>query len=264
MKTSGNTVLITGGTSGIGFELATQLAKRGNRVIVTGRARPALEAARERLPDVAFIESDVSDGRAIVELHRRVLAEFPQLNMLINNAGIMRKINLHTFGPGLDDITREVDINLGGTIKMVMQFLPHLKAQGHAAIVNVTSGLAFNPYPISPIYGATKAAIHSFTQSLRIQMKNTNVKVFELAPPAVDTQLNHAFAQDLKGTPLMSVTKLVDEALKGIEKDRLEIRVGFANVSKLMSRLAPGFILKLLSKPVDQMLAEMKQLPAKH
>jgi uncharacterized oxidoreductase len=89
-------------------------------------------------------------------------------------------------------------------------------------------------------------------------LKNTNVKVFELAPPAVDTPLNHPFADELKDTPMMSVTKLADEAVKGLAKDRLEIRVGFANVSRLMSRVAPGFILKLLSKPVDRMLAQME------
>jgi uncharacterized oxidoreductase len=102
--------------------------------------------------------------------------------------------------------------------------------------------------------------MHSFTQSLRVQLKHTTIQVFELCPPAVDTPLNHKFAEDLKGTPLISATKLVNDALKGLARDRLEIRVGFANVSKLMSRIAPGFILKQLSKPVDQMLAQMKQL----
>jgi uncharacterized oxidoreductase len=263
MKTSGNTILITGGTSGIGFELAAQLSKRGNTVIVTGRDRAALAATKERLPEACVLESDVSDSRSIVELHRRVLSEFPQLDVLINNAGVMRKINLHAFAGDLDDITREVDINLSGTIRMVMQFLPHLKSRRRAAIINVSSGLAFNPYPISPVYGATKAAVHSFTQSLRVQLKNTRIEVFELAPPAVDTRLNHAFTEELQGTPLMSVGKLVAEALRGIERDKLEIRVGFANVSKLMSRLAPGVILRVLSRPVDRMLAQMKQLPAK-
>jgi uncharacterized oxidoreductase len=260
MKTSGNTVLITGGTSGIGLELAARLSELGNQVIVTGRNRAALEAAKQRLPDLRVIESDVSDPKAIAELHRQVVAEFPRLNVLINNAGIMRKINLHTFGSDLDDLTREIEINLSGSIRMAMQFLPHLKAQPHAAIINVSSGLAFNPYPIAPIYGATKAAIHSFTQSLRVQLKQTNVEVFELAPPAVDTPLNDAFVEELKGMPVVSVTRLVDQALKGLAKDRLEIRVGFANVSKLLSRIAPGFILKQLSKPVDQMLAQTKTL----
>lgn len=170
------------------------------------------------------------------------------------------RLPLQTFGADLQGITEEIEINLSGSIQMVMQFLPHLKAQAHAAIVNVSSGLAFNPYPVAPIYGATKAGIHSFTQSLRVQLKQTNVKVFELAPPAVDTTLSHTFAEELRGTPLMSVTTLVDEALKGLERDRPEIRVGFAKVLKVMSRIAPGFILKQLSKPVDQMLAQMKQL----
>ena len=167
---------------------------------------------------------------------------------------------MQTFGNDLEAITEEIEINLSGTIRMVMQFLPHLRAQPSAAIVNVSSGLAFNPYPIAPIYGATKAAIHSFTQSLRVQLKRTNIQVFELAPPAVATPLNHVFAEELKGTPVMSVEKLVAAALQGLERDQPEIRVGFANVSKFLSRVAPGFILKQLSKPVDLMLAQMKQL----
>jgi uncharacterized oxidoreductase len=260
MKTSGNTILITGGTSGIGLALATRLRELDNDVIVTGRNRAGLDAVRDAFPHIGVIQSDVGDSSAIAMLYRRVTTEYPRLNVLINNAGIMRKLNLHTIGGDLDDLMREIDINLSGSIRMVMQFLPHLKAQRQAAIINVSSGLAFNPYPIAPIYGATKAAIHSFTQSLRVQLKRTNVKVFEVAPPAVDTPLNHSFAKELKNTPLMSVTKLVNETLKGLEKDRLEIRIGFANVSKLMSRVAPGLILKLLSKPVDQMLAQPKQL----
>jgi uncharacterized oxidoreductase len=248
MKLQGNTILITGGSGGIGFELASQLLRRGNTVIVTGRDQGALDAARRRLPGLRTLRSDVRDPHAIAALHERVMKDFPAMNVLINNAGIMRKVNLQTFGADLQGITEEIEINLSGSIRMVMQFLPHLKAH------------AFNPYPIAPIYGATKAGIHSFTQSLRVQLKQTNVKVFELAPPAVDTPLNHTFAEELRGTPLMSVAKLVDEALKGLERDRPEIRVGFANVSKLMSRIAPGFILKQLSKPVDQMLAQMKQL----
>ena len=260
MKLEGNTILITGGSGGIGFELASQLLRRGNVVIVTGRDQAALDAARQKLPGLRAIRSDVRDPQAIAALHERVMREFPAMNVLINNAGVMRKINLQTFGADLEGITEEIEINLSGSIRMVMQFLPHLKAQPRAAIVNVSSGLAYNPYPIAPVYGSTKAGIHSFTQSLRVQLKHTNVQVFELAPPAVDTPLNHIFAEDLQGLSLMSTTKLVEEGLKGLERDRPEIRVGFASVSKLMSRVAPGLILKQLSKPVDQMLAQMKQL----
>jgi uncharacterized oxidoreductase len=262
MKLEGNTILITGGSGGIGFELASQLLRRGNTVVVTGRDQTALESARQRLPGLHTIRSDVRDPQAITSLFRQVATTFPGMNVLINNAGVMRKINLQTFGSDLQDVTEEIDINLSGPIRMVMQFLPLLKRQDQPAVVNVSSGLAFNPYPIAPIYGATKAALHSFTQSLRVQLQHTNIKVFELAPPAVDTPLNHKFAEDLKGAPLMTAAKLVEQALKELERDRLEIRVGLANVMKLLSRIAPNFILKQLSKPVDQMLAQMKPLPS--
>jgi uncharacterized oxidoreductase len=127
MKTSGNTVLITGGTSGIGLELAARLSRLGNQVIVTGRDRASLDGVKEQFPDLSVRQSDVRDGKAIAELHRQVLAEFPRLNMVVNNAGIMPNLNLHTFDGDLDDITREIEINLSGPIRMVMQFLPHFR-----------------------------------------------------------------------------------------------------------------------------------------
>jgi uncharacterized oxidoreductase len=251
MKLHGNSILITGGSGGIGFELASQLLRRGNEVVVTGRDQAALDSARQKLPGLRTIRSDVRDPNAIATLHQQVMKDLPGMNVLINNAGIMRKINLQTFGTDLQDITEEIEINLSGPIRMVMQFLSHLRAQDRPAIINVSSGLAFNPYPISPIYGAAKAGVHSFTQSLRVQLKHTKIQVFELAPPAVDTPLNHKFVEELKGAPLMSPGKLVEEALKGFERDRMEIRVGLAKLMHLLSRLAPGFILRQLSKPVD-------------
>ena len=119
-----------------------------------------------------------------------VTKQFPALNILINNAGIMREINIHDKAGSLEDLTREIEINLSGPIRMVKQFLPHLKTKSEAAIVNVSSGLAFVPLPISPVYCATKAGLHSFTESLRVQLKNTKVKVFDFkAPPATQTEL---------------------------------------------------------------------------
>ncbi|MDB4975330.1 MAG: short-chain dehydrogenase/reductase [Myxococcaceae bacterium] len=260
MNLEGKTVLISGGTSGIGYELAAQLLRRGSTVLVTGRRREALEAAARKLPGLVTFQCDVRDPSAIATLRSEVLSSFPQLSVLINNAGVMNKINLHTIGEQDDETMEEIDTNLSGTVRMVLHFLAHLKAQQHAAIVNVSSGLAFNPYPIAPIYGATKAAIHSFTQSLRVQLKHTRVQVFELAPPAVDTPLNNKFVEYLKDTPLMNTATFVNQALIGLEKDRLEIRVGFANVSKFLSRLAPGLLLRVLSKPVDLMLDETRRL----
>jgi len=257
MKLHGNTVLITGGTSGIGYELVAELSKLGNKVIVTGRDEANLDATRQKLPDVHTIRTDVSDPLAIASLYRQVVSEFPELNMLINNAGIMRKINLQTHGDDLADIVREIDINLSGSIRMVMQFLPHLRTRSSAAIINVSSGLAFVPLPISPIYSATKAAIHSFTQSLRLQLKNTNIKVIELAPPGTETPLFHGdfTAQDTGGVTPMPLKTLVRKAISGLKNDRPEIRPGLANILKLMSRVAPDFMIRQLGRSVDFMHA---------
>ncbi|WP_213775254.1 SDR family NAD(P)-dependent oxidoreductase [Bradyrhizobium sp. dw_78] len=260
MEICDNTILITGGTSGIGFELAAQLLARGNKLIVTGRSQSNLDAASAALPGIHAVKSDVSDPGSIADLYQHVAEEFPRMKMLINNAGVMRKINLQTAGSDLQDITREIEINLSGSIRMVMQFLPLLKKQNKGAIVNVSSGLAFVPFAISPVYSATKAALHSFTQSLRIQLKNTNVSVFELAPPFTETPLFKDGFQtaDFLGVKAMDVHTLARYAIEQIEKDCLEIRPGLSNRLKLMSRVAPDIIFKQLSKSVENMHAEKR------
>ena len=263
MKLSNDVILITGGTSGIGRELATQLSARGNTVIVTGRDREKLDRIARELPRLHVLQSDVTDPKSMAALYARVKSEFPALNVLINNAGIMRKINLQDRGLDLEDLGGEIATNLTALVRMVMQFLPLLQAQPSAAIVNVSSGLAFTPFPPSPIYGATKAGVHSFTQSLRVQLKNTPIKVFELAPPATRTPLQAAFdAADVKGAPIMDVDELVRQAIKGLERDQLEILPGMSKVLRFMSRVAPGFMVKALSGSIDAMLAQTKRLPA--
>jgi uncharacterized oxidoreductase len=258
MKLKGQTILITGGTSGIGRELAIQLLSLGNTVIVTGRDETRLDQFKSDFPALHTYQSDVSDPNAIASLYNAVIKDFPALNVLVNNAGIMRKLNLNTFGSDLNDITREIDTNFSGSIRMVMQFLPHLTKQKSAAIVNVSSGLAFVPYAISPVYSATKAAIHSFTLSLRVQLKNTNITVFELAPPVIDTPLftKEFTLEDVGGVRPMDVKVLAKLAIAGIEKNHLEIRPGISNLLRLLSRIAPDFMVKQLSdKPVDRLLA---------
>jgi uncharacterized oxidoreductase len=254
MDLKNNTVLITGGTSGFGYEFASKLIDLGNTVIITGRNQAKLDQTKKNLPKVHIFQSDVSDPKAIVELYNQVIKQFPALNILINNAGEMRKINLHDPSIDLQDITREIDINLSGPIRMIQQFLPHLKTQKTAAIMNVTSGLALIPFPIAPIYGATKSGLRSYSKSLRIQLKKTNVKVFELVAPAAKTPLNDKFQDDVDPKSLMEVDKLVAVALKGLENDKLDIYPGLANVIRIVSRVAPNFLLKQLSKPVDKML----------
>lgn len=252
MDLNRKTILITGGTGGIGLALAKQLLARGNTVIVTGRDRGKLEAAATALPGLQTARSDVSDPAAIAELHADVTARFPALDALVNNAGIMRNLDLNR-GRDLTDVTREIDINLSGPVRMVQQFLPHLKGRPGALIVNVSSGLAFVPLPLSPVYCATKAAIHSFTQSLRVQLAGTTVTVVELAPPGVETPLfRDEFAEELKGQKAMAPDDLARRAIAGIEAGKLEIRPGQSNALKAMSRIAPQLMLNQMAKMVKR------------
>ncbi|RFB67928.1 MULTISPECIES: SDR family NAD(P)-dependent oxidoreductase [unclassified Herbaspirillum] len=249
MQLKNKTILITGGSSGIGFELTRRLLALGNTVIITGRDADKLEAAKRELPAVHIIRSDVSDVEAIAALHAQVTTQFPALDVLINNAGIMRNLDLNDTRHGVADITREIDINLSGPLRMVQQFLPHLKAQKDASIINVSSGLAFVPFVSSPIYSATKAALHSYSQALRVQLRGSSVTVIELAPPGTETPLfRDEFKDEVKDMKAMDVKVLADHAIKGIEAGKLEIRPGLSNVLKLMSRLAPEFMLNQLAK----------------
>ena len=248
MKLVDKTVLITGGTSGIGLELARQLLQRGNTVVVTGRDEAKLLSARQLLPEVHTIQNDISRPGAVEALHSEVVAEFPALNVIVNNAGIMRNLNLQT-PRDLADVTREIEINLSAPVRIVQQFLPQLRRQKDSLIVNVSSGLAFVPLSISPVYCATKAAIHSFTQSLRAQLAGTGVTVVELAPPGVETQLFRGeFEKEMKGQKAMAVDVLVKHAITGIESGKLEIRPGLSNILKIMSRVAPQFMFAQMAK----------------
>ena len=254
MKMNGNTVLITGGTSGIGLELAAGLIELGNTVIVTGRDAGKLDAARARVPKLNVLRSDVGDPAQITALAARVTADFPELNVLINNAGIMRKINLHQ-EHDLEDLTREIEINLMGPVRLTSALLPHLKSRPAAAVVNVSSALAYVPLAITPVYSATKAGLHSYTQALRQQLKHTSVQVFELAPPGVDTPLLEGFsASELGGAKGMDVKALARAALAGLGADTLEMRPGLSRALNLIGRLAPGLAAKQLGRSVDEML----------
>jgi len=190
----------------------------------------------------------VSDPGAIAALHDEMMARFPALDTLVNNAGIMRNLNLND-ERDLRDVTREIEINLSGPVRMVQQFLPHLKTREQALILNVSSGLAFIPFLPSPVYSATKAAMHAFTQVLRLQLDGTGVTVVELAPPPVETPLlRREFAAEMAGQRGMAVQALGVRTIAGIEAGKLEIRPGLSNVLKTMSRVAPQFMLKQLAR----------------
>lgn len=248
MKLENRTVLITGGTSGIGLELAKQLHGRGNTVIVTGRDREKLDAARRALPGVHAFQSDVSDPGEIAALHDRVTAEFPTLDTLINNAGVMRNLDLKR-ERDLNDVTREIEVDLSGPVRMVQRFLPHLRTRPGALIVNVSSGLAFVPMTISPVYSAAKAGVHAYSQALRAQLDGTTVTVVELAPPPAETPLFRGeFEEETKGQRGMDPGVLAGRAIAGIEAGRQEIRPGLSNVLKAMSRIAPRFMFNQVTR----------------
>ncbi|WP_375402985.1 SDR family oxidoreductase [uncultured Sphingomonas sp.] len=248
MNVSGNTILITGGTSGIGLEFAKSFLGLGNTVIVTGRDKSRLDAILAAHPGLRGIVSDAADPAAITRLHEQVVGEFPAMNVLVNNAGIMRIVGLAD-PRSLEDVTQEIDIDLAGPIRMVQQFLPDLRTKPNATIVNVSSGLAFVPIPISPIYSAAKAALHAYTRCLRDQLKNSGVSVVEVAPPLTETPLfSDEFKSMMKGAKGMPVDVLVRKAIAGLKAGKTEIRPGQSNALKIFSRIAPGFIFAQMGK----------------
>lgn len=257
MELNNNTILITGGTSGFGYEFAARLIELGNTVMITGRDQAKLDQTKKELPKIHTFQSDVSDPRQIERLYTQVTSQFPELNMLINNAGEMRKLSLHDTAIDLQDITREIEINLMGPIRMIQQFLPHLKKMKSAVILNVTSGISMIPLPISPVYGASKSGLRSYTKSLRVQLKNTNIRVFELVAPGAKTPLNDKFAavDGFNEKMMMEPDKLIAAAIKGMQKDTYEIYPGLARIMRIMSRIAPGFMLKQTSKMGAKLMA---------
>lgn len=188
MDMTGNTILITGGGSGIGRGLAEAFHALGNKVIVAGRRGDVLQAVVAANPGMASAVFDVADGAGIPAFVARVVADHPGLNVLINNAGIMKAEGMLAMPYDLTDAEATVAINLLGPIRLTAALLPQLTAR-KAAVLNVSSGLAFVPLAMTPTYSATKAALHSWSQSLRYQLRATSVEVIEVAPPAVGTDL---------------------------------------------------------------------------
>jgi uncharacterized oxidoreductase len=213
MNLTGNTILITGGGSGIGRGLAEALHRLGNQVVIAGRRQSVLNDTAAANPGMKSLPLDIENPAAIRAFATRVVADFPSLNILINNAGIMRAENLRAQQPDLADSESIVTTNLLGPIRLTAALLPHLEKQPHAAVVNVSSGLAFVPLAFTPTYCATKAAIHSYTQSLRYQLKSTSVEVLELIPPYVQTHLMDG-AADPRAMPLAAFIAEVMEILK--------------------------------------------------
>ena len=231
LDVGGNTVLITGGATGIGFALAEKFVNAGSVVIVCGRRKRKLQAAKHKLPTIHIRQCDVSVESQRRSLLRWATTRFPDLNILVNNAGIQRQMDFTSptvtkFPSPKDD---EVTINLTAPIRLCALFTPRLLKRKEAAIVNISSGLAFVPIAMMPIYCATKAAIHSFTISLRHQLRDTSVRVFEASPPTTDTNLDESFAgeqeQAYRGISPQEVAAAI---IEGIKAGNEEIIIGEA------------------------------------
>jgi uncharacterized oxidoreductase len=212
MKTTGNTILITGGGSGIGRALAEAFHRLGNQVIIAGRGQKTLDETTAANPGMKSLTLDVSDPKSIQSFAAQVTKDHPSLNVFINMAGIMQPENLLDEPFDLSTAEKTITTNLLGPIRLTTAFLPSLRKQPHATIMNVSSGLAFVPLTMTPTYCATKAAIHSYTQSLRYQLKATNVEVIELIPPYVQTTLmGDQQANDPNAMPLEEfITEVMD------------------------------------------------------
>ena len=239
MKLTERTILITGGSAGIGLAFGRRFVELGNEVIVTGRRQRVLDEVKAKYPKLHTIQSDAGDPAQIAALAARVKAEFPKLDVLMNNAGIMLYKNLRAPAIDLAGLMAEVNINVGGVIGMTSALIDILAAN-KGTVINVSSGLAFVPLPAAPIYSATKAAIHSYTQSLRFQLEESGVEVIELMPPAVKTDLTAELSES--SLHLMSTDELVKQSLASLKAGALEIRPGQSKTLARMRRLAPDFI----------------------
>jgi uncharacterized oxidoreductase len=241
MQISGNTILITGGSSGIGLALAERFLAAGNEVIICGRREAPLAEMARKHPALHTLVSDTGSAADRQALFTEVTTRFPRLNVLINNAGIQRRVALTEAEPWADT-AQEIAVNLEGPIHLSTLFLSHLCQQERPLIANVSSGLAFVPMAAAPVYSATKAALHSFTLSLRHQLSKTPIEVVEIIPPAVRTNLggSHDF-----GAPL---GEYADSVMAQLAEGRPEVTYEFSAVGSQASRAELDQIFKRLNQ----------------
>jgi len=248
MHITGNTILITGGATGIGFALAKVFLQRGNEVLICGRREDKLTEASKKLPKLHTIRCDVADAEGRKRLLDWVMTNFKSLNILVNNAGIQREVDFKKGTVDLMSGENEIEINLQAPVHLSALFIPYLMKQKEAAIVNISSGLAFVPIAIMPVYCATKAAIHSFSLSLRHQLKDTSIEVFEIIPSTTDTELDRG-ARDKRGQADRGVKPEVvaAAAVDAMEKGNYEAAIGQAQFLMDSSRKDPERIFQMIN-----------------
>lgn len=251
MQTTGNTILITGGNAGIGLALAKAFAQKDNKVIICGRNEAELQDLQREIPNVVAKRCDLTVQADRDELIRWTLERFPDLNMVINNAGVLAETDLLSDTFDFESVQEQLTTDLYAPIELSLRFLPRLRQQSNAALVNVSSGLVYSPAASAPIYAAAKAGIHAFTQAARYQLRDTDVKVVEVLPPTVDTNLNKDLDLEAAGGAI-SPEEAAEAILKGLADDTTEIRIGQVKWLYLGSRIAPGFVNRKLNEQVDK------------
>jgi uncharacterized oxidoreductase len=236
MNTTENIVLISGGSAGIGFEIAKLLTERGNHVIITGRDQARLDAAASKLTNVTAISFDVTKEGDPDLLVSRLKTEFPGLNILINNAGLGKSYDLVGGGNTWEKANAEIQTNYISIMRLTEKLLPQLLSRQSAAIVNVSSITAFAPALNVPSYSVSKAALHSYTELLRLALRDTGVKVFELMPPLVNTE----FSKKIGGEQGIPASQVADDLIEALENDVYEIHVGQTADIYSLSRTSPS------------------------
>ena len=253
MKMTGNTILMTGGGSGIGRGLAEAFHKLGNQVVIAGRSQSKLDAVTTANPGMKSLTVDMADAAGIEAFAAQVTAQFPQLNVLVNMAGIMKNENLQRPQEALAEAEAMVATNLLGPIRLTAALLPGLQPQPNAVVMNVSSGLAFVPLAMTPTYSATKAAIHSYSQSLRYQLKGTGVQVLELIPPYVQTELmGERQANDPAAMPLKDY---IDESMSILTNSPEAVEICVERVKPLRFAEASGGYSEFFQKMNDALTA---------
>ncbi|MBE9008553.1 SDR family NAD(P)-dependent oxidoreductase [Fortiea sp. LEGE XX443] len=245
MKLSKQTVLVTGGSAGIGFELARKFKQHNNRVIICGRNAEQLLKAAQEIGDIETIQCDLAQEADIYALVETLKNKVGKLSILVNNAGVQLNYNFIQADPELTlkDIDWEIDVNLNAALKLTMLCLPLLRQQPQSAIVNMSSGLAIAPKRNAPVYCATKAALHIFSKALRYQMEDNapNVAVYEAVLPLVDTNMTRG-----RGKGKIPPKQVAQEVFEAIERDKYEIHVGKVKLLVLIHRILPQLAEKIL------------------
>lgn len=243
MNITNNTILITGGSSGIGLGIAHAFVKEGNKVLICGRSLEKLEHAKKEIPQLQIFSCDLSKTSERKRLYEWVVENHPACNVLINNSAIVHKTDFRMDDEMLNKAELEVQTNLVAPVALCKLFLPLLERNKNSSVVNITTGLIYAPKAAYPIYNATKAALHSFTLMLRMQLKSLPIKVVEVMMPVVDTPFHKGNVPRMA----ISVDKAVDEMLMNLAKGREEIRVGKVGILYALSRISPRLAMKVIN-----------------